>query len=1321
MKKIISLLSVIFINAVLIAQSTTYKINKESYDNSKNSYNYTNWNDNYKTITASDLRFNNYTEKYLMSVNYETISFHSLSINETNLSPADAYLKKDSELFANPKSGNISYAILKNGAVIHKKPTTRMGLTDKGASYTQLPEFGTWCNRRMIDHLGFTNNAPTKDNFTGIEFTNWHDRFKVTFHVRPTVTITNGQLQLAIEMPDEYSNKLNNGTMYSFADSSNKGFALKAGTTVGSVNVSGNTITIKTNQTNLVANNSYKLSLIFYPIDSNIENKYKTADAEEGEVTVTAAQSAPDSQSIAVNYDSDEGIYYLETPRYAQGYNNCTKSNVLQNVDMKLANTTSIDKKVRLCFQQFNSSSHIGFTGMLRNNNGDPSGHILQISKNWHGNSAVQQFGGNQLQEYTEIIVPAQSTIIFDYTKVGAKWGETYAASSHQLSLVGIEGWDSMGWLQASLGGFGENICHSPDYLYGMANGTDWRPFLTTNSYYGGSSNRCGWTGNVGGIDFSNYFNSSGRKSYQSEVKTNFDKYGPNLTETSVSFYSADRKIRTTYTYFLNRSDDFMRTYYKVKIEALQTASFNRYDFFQLGSDQYAKNLTHDVAYGNSEGLTGKFDATHTNVLSSYTTDPIPLTGKNPWVWAGDGEPFRQNYANKETRANTAFIIRDYKATFGGVRKNTPYFRERPSTGAGSGNNPVSYCLVPPPDVNNLAAGDVVEFTIEAMIFPRRAGDYYGPNTNFKNALALNENSWEILYREAVKNEINATSTTNNISTDYPLTVETIGNSGMVTITGGAGYIPLVFSGLTNITNPILYKSVDGSTWETVNQSFHGKDFWQIYNNPKTGLFDLIYNVNQDITDDETATISYRLGNNIAVTELSIVLQSKLGDNPYTTDDVLEPEDDDLIILAPQIKENGITGTGVENKWSWTGPNDFSQSGRVIRINNVSAADAGTYTVKYTTNGVTTTDTFKINLENITSNNTAYYINNVATNNRIKSNSGGTDIEPAQRPTDLGWLGKWELIDAGNGYYYIENVANSMRLHANGSSGSEGVKIVADTFDGDWVQWKLTKIGNNYYIDNKAHNIRLYNTADEITAGSTNWTGTWAQWTLTNSLVEELKGSKYYVDNVGANRRLKTNASNTDVIDANTSDSGWRGLWEFTDTGDGYFYIENVANNMKLKGTGQSGEAGVKIVDNTNTGDWVKWELSKIGNYYYIDNKAHSSRLSSGTNEISVGTTNWKGTWSQWRLTDNSNKVSSLNDTSEVVIYPNPVSNILTIDFYGSKDAEARVINTAGQIVFKSAIKSGNNTLNFNTLESGIYFVKIVNEQQVLVEKVIKE
>jgi hypothetical protein len=175
------------------------------------------------------------------------------------------------------------------------------------------------------------------------------------------------------------------------------------------------------------------------------------------------------------------------------------------------------------------------------------------------------------------------------------------------------------------------------------------------------------------------YEDSNNTRQYQSEVKTDFKKYSPNLTETTIGAVSADQKLKLDYTFYLNRSDDYLRVYYKINIEALEAVSFNRFDIFQLGGDIYNIHNTQSVVYGNDAGNQGTFTPTN-NGSNDYTTTEIPLTGSNPWVWAGDGLSYAGAESGIDIDTNNGMIIRDYKATLNGVENNTPYFRERSSS-----------------------------------------------------------------------------------------------------------------------------------------------------------------------------------------------------------------------------------------------------------------------------------------------------------------------------------------------------------------------------------------------------------------------------------------------------------------------------------------------------------------------------------------------------------------------------------------------------------------------------------------------------------------
>jgi Secretion system C-terminal sorting domain len=924
----------------------------QTYTNAANTYNFTYWDANFKT-NISSRKFTNQTSSYNLNIDYTNLNINSLDVNLNNSSTANALQEANATTFQTLQAGTIDYKILQNGTTLHAKTATP---TNLGVKISQMAEYGTWLNRRVVDSLNFTNSPSLYGSFSGIEFTNWHNRFKITFHIKPRATISNGQLELSVQMPSVFSQTYNSGNIYGFAKSANgEGFALKGGVTAANVSTVGNTIKVQTAQANLNADTPYELSLIFYAVKTNFSTTYVATADDAANVAVNVSQSLPSARSVTTNYAADEGLYFVEVPSYWMGYNNCNAIDGLQNLKLTLSNTNATEKRVRLCFRQNPAPNIVGFSSMLRNPNGDPAGLPLQISKNWH-NTTPMLYSGTWIREYTEVIIPANTTLKFDYTRIGARWGKVYGAFSHQLSVVG-EGVPRGGWLEAGLGSFGENITHSPDYEYGNSNICDYRPFLVTNGSYGGTSRQCFWTGNTGGMNMFVYNNNSNTRIYQSQVKTRFKKYGPNLTETSIATYSSDNKLKLDYSFFLNRSDDFVRVFYKIKIKALENTPFSRFDIFQLGSDTYNYRKAQSLVYGNDTGLVGQFTPSNAG-SNNYTTAATALTGTNPWIWSGDALSLDAN-AELTIPTNNAIIIRSYTASLGGQSANTPYFRERSSSHS-SASKPTQYCLVPPPTITSFMQGDSIELLLEAVCLPKQAIDYYGPNTRFSQALTQYGNTWELLYREVLGNKIHASSPTNSINTDYPLSVTTTNNTGLVTITGGKGYIPMVFKGLTNINNPKLWKAKSNG-WEWVNQANHGKDFWQTEYDVSTGLFELIYNVNQDTINDNTNIIKYYLGDTPPMP--TMVLQSKINQNAITTNSNIITNERDTLIFTPQVTENGITSNGNGGKWQWTGVNGYTANSRTINLNRLQLTDAGNYTVTYTdTFGCAVAATFQLSV-----------------------------------------------------------------------------------------------------------------------------------------------------------------------------------------------------------------------------------------------------------------------------------------------------------------------------------------------------------------------
>jgi pimeloyl-ACP methyl ester carboxylesterase len=86
---------------------------------------------------------------------------------------------------------------------------------------------------------------------------------------------------------------------------------------------------------------------------------------------------------------------------------------------------------------------------------------------------------------------------------------------------------------------------------------------------------------------------------------------------------------------------------------------------------------------------------------------------------------------------------------------------------------------------------------------------------------------------------------------------------------------------------------------------------------------------------------------------------------------------------------------------------------------------------------------------------------------------------------------------------------------------------------------------------------------------------------------------------------------------------------------------------------------------------------------------------------------------------------SNLNQAAEILIYPNPIHENLIIE-YQTKDLKInkiQILNTLGMIVFESNELNENELLykiDFSTLPSGIYLIRVSHSQGQMVKKLIK-
>lgn len=572
--------------------------------------------------------------------------------------------------------------------------------------------------------------------------------------------------------------------------------------------------------------------------------------APEGEPTEISVRAFAqnDDNPLPVTYDGARGWHLIDLPSSPVGHPDRAD---LDRIRLNLKNDEDSPQTVRLNFaQQDNVPAITGIVPLLRDSLGNPTGIPVQISKNWHqtkGKTFLYQ--GAWLHALTALELPPHSRTDLEFCLVRNFWGQLPLASHAQLCLIGW-GVDQL-WDQAAIGSWGESICYDPDVCLNRSVIDDVRPLMVTQMNRPGG--KWGWTNNVGGGDFLVYFDREGDKQYLTRMRTAYLSQGPNLTDVVYSGVSADGKIAATMRVMTPRCDDLNRAYHFFRYDVLEPVEFSRLAFYQVGADNYNDHQFGKLARGDETGLLEEWDARQGGL--EYHRSGIPCPGNAPWFSLHEG-------ISKDEKggawANRGLVIRSWKARLGG--------REAPPIAAsyGTQNGPHS-CnveLTPPPKVTQLQPGDFVEAQVELLVLPQSADDYYGPNKNLREDLQGNGNTWKPVFRQAVGNALRIEVENGTLLRGYPPRIQVDSNqSAEIAVTGGVGYLPLTFSGLSDYRDWQLLRGDADGKWTAVDQSAFGNDFWQI-DREEGGNYSITFNVSLDTQDGKIGEKQFRLVKN---------------------------------------------------------------------------------------------------------------------------------------------------------------------------------------------------------------------------------------------------------------------------------------------------------------------------------------------------------------------------------------------------------------------------------------------------------------------------
>ena len=475
-----------------------------------------------------------------------------------------------------------------------------------------------------------------------------------------------------------------------------------------------------------------------------------------------------------------------------------------------------------------------GFSPLLGDADGMPTGIPVQISKNWHvrPDKGVLPHQGPWFHGYTFIRVPPRARREFTVEIAYARYGGVPAASHAQLSLVG---WGhNQFWDEAAIGSFGESICYEPGRVQRRCAIDDIRPLMTLPS---ADAKPYGWAGNCGGGDFLVWVDEAGHYRGFRATRSDYRSYGPCLTEVACTEQTLGGEIESRVSVSIARSDDYLRAFHHLRYEVRRPVKWQRLAFYQLGADFYNDTPARRVAVGNVSGLSEESELLQAKDI--YSRRSVPLPGEAPWISIHGVERAAVNKGG--AIASRGFIVRSWKAVLGGKACDQPHASFY-ATEWGKGNFRTAIELSPPPNLRALQRGDFVEADVELVVFPADASAYYGPNKAFQEALEKDADTWRLVHREAAGNSLKLSASKGRVNRSCPLSV-TVDRKDRAAceISGGIGYVPVTFGGLRDYRGYELLVS-----GHPLNQAVHGNDFWQTDYDPTRRQWRVTYNLLRD-------------------------------------------------------------------------------------------------------------------------------------------------------------------------------------------------------------------------------------------------------------------------------------------------------------------------------------------------------------------------------------------------------------------------------------------------------------------------------------------
>ena len=529
---------------------------------------------------------------------------------------------------------------------------------------------------------------------------------------------------------------------------------------------------------------------------------------------LTGDSKALVESELAVTRDEALGCHRLALPEkpWSNASGTYYPEEHLDRIDrwrVTLRNDADEPTVARLLFTQEKHLPITGFTPMLCELDGTPTGIPVQISKNWHIRAEKGRLphDGSWFHGFAWVRVPPKSRRELVFQRVHARYGGVCAASHAQLSLIG---WGhNQFWDQVAVGSFGESICFEPGRVQRRCFITDVRPLMTLPVE--AKAKRWGWAENCGGGDFLMWKDAQGRYQEMKGTRTEYRAQGPCLTDVSYREESSGGEIAARMDVSVPAANDHLRTFLRLRYDVRKPLRWQRLAFFQLGADFYNDVPARRVGIGDVTGLREEWEPRRAK--DEYDRTALPLAGVGAWVSVHGVE--RAVLKKGHAAASRGLIVRSWRALLGG-KPAAPHLATY-CTEWGKNNHRTAVELVPPPEIAELQPGDFIEAELELVVFPADAAAYYGPDAKLRDVLAHAADTWRPVHREAQGNALKPIAKLGEITKSYPLVIAVNEEQrAQVLVKGGLGHLPVTFADLKSPKgHRVLVNGQPVTHWQT--------------------------------------------------------------------------------------------------------------------------------------------------------------------------------------------------------------------------------------------------------------------------------------------------------------------------------------------------------------------------------------------------------------------------------------------------------------------------------------------------------------------------